>query len=115
MKEEIVKELMKWMMESKEFVIGQAPDYIQQLLTYKTTVCYLLIGMFVFFILLGITLILLSLKYIKVNGMEVCFVIGVFMLLVSFVLVVSPINNIIKIKKAPKVFVMEHLTELIKK
>lgn len=106
--------LVSWLSELKDYVEGQAPDVVNQLINYTLyidkricLVCTLIIAF------LWILAILDLAKLILANGAMVTIAIVISIVLGIFSMVTWA--EIQRIKRAPKVFVLEYVTHQIEK
>ncbi len=115
--EKFFNELLLIVQNGSSFIQGQLPDYVNQLLVFK--VYENIVGFFVLFLLFAFSLFLSMLSFKKEKETEdEDFRLPAFLFLVLtiafFSLLFIPTLDIIKIKIAPKVYIVDYLTEKIK-
>lgn len=124
---ELINKALEYINSTEVFLRDQLPDFIQQYLTWclAESIFYIVISL-IPVIVCGISLLFISKKYgnkidydaYNTNSVIISHLVNCIMLVVFLIVscVVIPINskNILKIKVAPKVFLVEKLGELIK-
>lgn len=106
MNEKVLEKLLSWAQSAEIFVAEQAPQVVQELLTYHLYVN--IIGCVVS-LLFAVLIILLILKlYEKTYDEFLTFLIGATLIIPLGTTTVS-ISEIMKIKLAPKVFVIDYI------
>ena len=110
----LTKELLQTIIQTKQFVVEEAPLYIKEMLSYELMTNYVGIGIIVMVILacsIGAYLCyrvgLQDEKYMIPGGLFCSFVI------VAAFSIFPCIANIYKIKYAPRVFIVDYLTNRI--
>lgn len=111
------EELLKMVQGGTIFIQGQLPDYINQLLMFNFW-SKIVIMLFLFF--LGTLLLVVAYIVYKQDALEsplfvVPLVFGIFLFLGFFIATPKLIIDCIKIKMAPKVYIVDYLIEKIKK
>jgi len=120
--QEIVKKLIEWMEGTREFVTTQAPDYIQQYLRMAMVQAWaeLVFEIFAICALLGFMFFCINMcgKYEKSCEAPTVYGMGSFIPIIGVIYVIGGIyfttQKLIAIHMAPKVFILQHLKELIK-
>jgi len=103
---DMLTEVLEMVKSTKNFTVEQAPDYIKQLLAYELISNYISIVICVLFIIASI-IIPFYFNHFAVNLF--CGV-AIFLFFVGSIL---NIDNIIKIKVAPKVFIVDYISNLL--
>lgn len=118
MKEELMNNLtlfLDYVKQGTDFVVAQAPLYVQELIQYSLWVHIFYISIALFVILIGIATIFPVYKLIsKDTDSFAAILIPIMLILVPMVPFVKEMRIIIQIYFAPRVFVMEYLLGLIK-
>jgi formate-dependent nitrite reductase membrane component NrfD len=106
-KEEVFDQLatkgLQYLENFEQFAKTEIPDYFQQILTYNLNVSFFWLGVFGLIILLGCLLMYVS----KDSGDGMGF--GVIIIMIFVLLSGFQIRDIVKIKYAPKVFLVDYL------
>ena len=113
--EVIVQEALGVVTSTKDFVVAQAPGLIQQILLWKSAECW-------FFIFLGVLFIISAVVMMKKFGAWQCTTeITPILEIASGTFIVMSVPSILvnaytlmKIYVAPKIFLLEYLTSLLK-
>lgn len=119
MSEELINRLFEYLQKTEGFIYEQAPDFIQQLLTYKrlsTIIDVVLLS------LIGSVALFFSLycifnpwldKYGERNiGSQLCCFLPFFLVFICFGQVLCDITTLIKLYFAPKVYLLEYFRSL---
>ena len=107
-------EIMSWVKQAGEFVKDQAPDYVNQLLTYHYVMAWITIITGIGVVLLLSVLPLMGWRSYKRSRDSLafgCLLVGVFILYIFplGILIGPGLADTLKIKMAPKVFIIEHI------
>jgi hypothetical protein len=126
--EKFFNTLLEMVQSGATFIQGQLPDYVNQLLLFVfwqriTGILIWTIILMVMIITLFITLKLIKKNKIKdldekpayVASLILCGFTALVLLMTGVLCVPEAISDLIKIKVAPKVFVVDYLREMIKK
>jgi formate-dependent nitrite reductase membrane component NrfD len=111
MTEQLVAEIISLIKDSKEFVVGQAPSVIQQMLAYGAWDAKF--AMWVFGIAVAIGLILIFTD-IVLWGNSAGVIIGCFIVIVCGICMAYNFSTLKKIEIAPKVYLLEQLANMAK-
>jgi len=103
---DMLTEVLEMVKSTKNFTVEQAPDYIKQLLAYQLISNCASIVICALFIIASIII------PFYFNDFAVNLFCGV-AIFVFFVGSILNINNIIKIKVAPKVFIVDYISNLL--
>lgn len=122
MNDENIKKMIEWVESSSSFIQGQIPDYIEQLLRYKMISTWLNVGILLIALIVSLSLWIFCLckssNYEKSYIISTPLALGCFMpAVIGFALfmgMISEIHDLIRLYIAPKVYVLNHLTSLLK-
>jgi UDP-N-acetylmuramyl pentapeptide phosphotransferase/UDP-N-acetylglucosamine-1-phosphate transferase len=112
MKEQILEKLMTYLQNTEVFLSEQTPQVINELITYELYMSYAKIGTFIGILILSAIILFYLIKkeiHEEVIGGVLC--ISIVLATLFGVLSVGAVNDIIKIKVAPKVFVLDKLRD----
>lgn len=113
MNEELIKKIIEYMESSKDFIVEQAPDIIQQMLKYETfnNIFGLIIAVIILFVSIGVFIYgKYSNKTDKIY-FNVYNYVSIWLFIAAFAISAFAINNLVKIKISPKYFVIEKLKD----
>jgi hypothetical protein len=121
MNNENIKKMIEWVESSSEFIKGQIPDYIEQLLQYRLINTWLNIGVLSIGLIICLILCVFCIwkqsTYEKSYDVPTLMVIGCFIPLALVgpfsIGLISEIHILINIYIAPKVYILNHLRSLI--
>ena len=111
--EEGVKEVISWLKQGKEFVVGEAPEVVKQLLQYEAFCAKIWIGINAPPTIIGVILFVRGL-YIDPSTCEDVQewgVVGLGMLLICGLIVTMHFLDLWKIKKTPKLFIFDYFRD----
>lgn len=122
MNEENIKKMIDWVENSSSFIQGEIPDYINQLLRYTTICAWFNIGILSILIVISTSMWIWCLykhsTYDQGWNVPTPIVMGCFFPGIAIALmgigVISEIHDLIKLYIAPKVYILKHLTSLLK-
>ena len=120
MTDELIGKLITWIEAGGEFVKSQVPEYVEQLIKVSTIKLYLDIFYLLIVIILSSLLFYACIKTIRscidTRDIPPIVAVGTFIcpaiMFLFFVQLTFTINNLITLKVAPKVYVVEHLKKL---
>ena len=111
---ELAIELVKTLKDTKEFVAAQAPSVVQELLRREYVSLCMGIGLGVILLVASIVFYKLSVKYKEEDFFPLFAILcGVFCIFTPMILGCN-IAELVNLKVAPKVFLLEHLGRYIK-
>lgn len=122
MNEENIKKMIEWVESSSCFIQGQIPDYIEQLLKSRLISTWFNLGIlsiaFIVCLILWSWCLWKQSTYLKSYDVPCPIVMGCFMpiaiVVPLFIGVISEIHDLINIYIAPKVYILNHLRDLLK-
>jgi uncharacterized membrane protein len=122
MNDENIKKMIEWVESSSSFIQGQIPDYIEQLLRYKMISTWVNIGILSVLVIVCSSLCIWCVwkgsTYEKSYDIPALIFVGSFIpgmfSLITAIGLISEIQDLIRLYIAPKVYVLNHLTGLIK-
>jgi len=105
---------IKDVLSAKEFVVDQAPDIIQQVLTWGVYDAWLGIGIGISLTIIAIALFCMSWfsdgEFLQPMGIVFGSIIG----FIAFLFISLNISQLVKVKSAPKVYLIEYAVGLMK-
>ena len=114
--EELISSSLGFILEtlksSKEFVLAEAPEVVRQLIEYTITIDYIAIGVGVALLILGLSLALYWSR--DTYDREGFLISGVIMLFLAIIPLAMGTTELVKVKTAPKVFVLDYVADLIR-
>ncbi len=114
---DLAKELLTMLKSTKEFVIEQAPDVVQQLIAYSTVESSICLFVSLVIVVVGASLIRSGLKSLKKDKYDdfamICVVAGSISGVVGLTAITINSMALAKVLVAPKIFLIEYLSRLV--
>lgn len=117
---DLAKEVLSIVQGSKDFIIEQAPDLVQQIIAYNyyinwfyLFICILMIGSVIYAAKKAIVLSRED-SYHNEGWILIHSLYGLFVGFGSFIFTLGTVNNLLLLHFAPKIFLIEYLSRLIK-
>lgn len=119
MNEKIVEALLKYMNETKDFILSESPELIREILEYEKYLCIFCLSIFIPILLICMFFIFFNWMYPSLDkygsissksflGMMIPGVIS----LISFGILIDAYTGLIKIRTAPKYFIIQKIIKL---
>ena len=114
--EEKINEVLNWVTgianNSTDFVLEQAPLYAQELIAYTLTINTVVFIIGIVLIIIAISCLIASTKKTRGFSDDVLLIIALHVTLISAFCLMCSVPNLIKIKTAPRVFIMDHIRNI---
>ena len=122
MNDDNIKKMIEWVESSSSFIQGQIPDYIEQLLKYKMICTWTNVTILSILIIGCLSLCIWCLwkgsTYEKNYDIPCLIVIGTYLsgtiMMITTIGLVTEIQFLMQLYIAPKVYILNHLTSLLK-
>lgn len=119
MNEKIVEELLKYMNETKDFILSESPELIREILSYEKWSCIFLLSILLPLLIICLCLIVYNWIYPTLDKYESRTLGSMYLILIpsiiSFVcfgILMEAGNSLIKINKAPKYFIIQKIINI---
>ena len=104
--EDVLRGILNIVKDTKDFTLEHAPDYVKQLLSYRYITAYVNL-------ILAVLLIVLPIICAIMIDHIAALVCGFGLPIPGIALAVTCVDEIIKIRVAPKVYIIDHIADLL--
>lgn len=108
----MIKKLLEYIEGTKDFILEQAPDIIQQILEYETRSTMLWMCLFSFLTFIGVIVCIWGVFSKKSIFDKPGAMVGFLITPMMVIGLMANLDNLIKIKVAPKYYVMEKIIKM---